>query len=118
MDGKPRNRKEFDKQASKEARKRAKVAREDDLIAQHLRKREAKSELKASLTKIGKYETTDRDNAQVPHMTIILQKFKYSFINCERYNFSPSIFVLLLNIRYLPRRLPQYAMIQKAPMMR
>ena len=64
-EGKPRNRKESDKQV----RKRAKVAREDDLIAQHLRKREAKCELKAYLTNIGKYETTDRDNSQVPHMT-------------------------------------------------
>jgi hypothetical protein len=54
-DGKPRNRKE----SVKQARKRAKVAREDDLIAQHHRKRETKCELKASLTKIGKYETTE-----------------------------------------------------------
>jgi hypothetical protein len=61
-DGKPRNRKESDKQA----RKLAKVAKEKDLIAQHLRKREAKSELKASLTKKSKCETTDRDYAQVP----------------------------------------------------
>ncbi len=69
MDGKPRNKKESDKLARKLAKVDLRNAKKKDLIAQHLRKREAKCELKAYLTKIGKYETTDRDNAQVPHMT-------------------------------------------------
>ena len=51
MDGKPRNRKESDKLARKLAKVNLRNAKEKDYIAQHLRKREAKSELKASLTK-------------------------------------------------------------------
>jgi hypothetical protein len=63
MDGKPRNRKESDKLARKLAKVNLRNAKEKDYIAQHLRKREAKSELKASLTKKNKCET-DSENAQ------------------------------------------------------
>ena len=57
------DRKESDKLARKLARVALKNANVKGLIAQHLRKREAETKLRASVTKKNKCET-DRENAQ------------------------------------------------------